>query len=110
FSRPAPFFNAVGARDAAFAMFGLTVVPPGQKVSDYQQAGCELLTALRPWLYDKASPSFQGPNDTTEERTRQAYDPDVYDKLRTVKAKCDPHNRFRLNHNIPPHPGTEAPN
>ncbi|OBJ50312.1 FAD-dependent oxidoreductase, partial [Mycobacterium sp. 1423905.2] len=25
FSRPAPFFNAVGARDAAFAMFGLTV-------------------------------------------------------------------------------------
>ncbi|GFG65206.1 oxidoreductase [Mycobacterium kubicae] len=104
FSRPAPFPNAVAARDAAFAMFGLTVVPPGRNVSDYRQSGCELLTALQPWLCDKASPSFQGPNDTTEERTRQAYDPDVYDTLRAVKTKYDPHNRFRLNHNIPPYP------
>jgi hypothetical protein len=106
FSRPAPFPNAVGARDAAFAVFGLTVVPPGQDVSDYRQSGCELLNALKPWLHEKASPSFQGPNDTTEERTRRAYDPEVYEKLRTVKSKYDPHNRFRFTHNIPPHAST----
>lgn len=105
FSKPAPVLNSVGARDAAFAVFGLTVVPPGHNVVDYAQAGGALFEALRPWLYDGASPSFQGPKDTTEERTRQAYEPDVYGRLRSVKTKYDPHNRFRLNHNIPPYIG-----
>ena len=103
FRNPAPFPNAVGARDAAFAIFGLTVVPPGHEAVDHMQSGCELLAALKPWLHEKASPSFQGPNDATEERTRQAYDPETYDSLRAVKTKYDPDNRFRLNHNIPPH-------
>lgn len=102
FSKPAPFPNAVGARDAAFAIFGLTVVPPGQHVSDYLHPGRELLAALRPWLHDNGNPSFLGPDDISEERTRQAYDPGAYAKLRAVKAIYDPHNRFRLNHNIPP--------
>jgi FAD/FMN-containing dehydrogenase len=102
FSRPAPFPNAVGARDAAYAMFGLTVVPPDHEVADYRDSGCELLAALDPWLHDMANPSFVGPADTPEGRTRRAYAPDVYDKLRTVKAVYDPHNTFRLNHNIPP--------
>lgn len=103
FSRPAPFPNAVGGRDAAFAIFGLTVVPPGQHVSDYLHPGRELLTALRPWLHGNGNPSFLGPNDISEERTRQAYEAGAYTKLRAVKTIYDPHNRFRLNHNIPPH-------
>lgn len=103
FSRPAPFPNAVGARDAAFAIFGLTVVPPGQHVSDYLHSGRKLFAALQPWLHDHGNPSFLGPNDISEERTRRAYDPGTYPKLRAVKAIYDPHNRFRLNHNIPPH-------
>jgi FAD/FMN-containing dehydrogenase len=102
FSKPAPFPNAVGARDAAYAMFALTVVPPGQQVAAYRDSGRELLAALRPWLHDMANPSFVGPADTSGDRTKHAYDPEVYDKLRTVKALYDPHNRFRLNHNIPP--------
>jgi FAD binding domain/Berberine and berberine like len=103
FGRPAPFPNAVGARDAAFAVFGLTVVPPGHDVANYRQSGCELLAALKPWLHEKASPSFQGPSDATEDRTRAAYEPEVYDKLRAVKTMYDPQNLFRLNHNIPPY-------
>ncbi|GKU48959.1 oxidoreductase [Mycobacterium montefiorense] len=102
FSKPAPFPNAVGARDAAYAMFGLTVVPPGQDVATYRDSGRELLAALSPWLHDRSNPSFVGPADTPEDRTRQAYDPTVYEKLRTAKAIYDPYNRFRLNHNIPP--------
>lgn len=104
FGRPSPFPNAVGARDAAFAVFGLTVVPPGQHVSDYLPSGSELFAALQPWLHDTGNPSFLGPNDISEERTRQAYEPATYAKLRAVKTIYDPHNRFRLNHNIPPHP------
>lgn len=102
FSRPATFPNAVGARDAAYAMFALTVVPPGDEVADYRDSGRELLAALDPWLHDMANPSFVGPADTAENRTRRAYAPEVYEELRTVKAKYDPRNTFRLNHNIPP--------
>jgi hypothetical protein len=102
FARPAPFPNAVGARDAAFAVFALTVVPPGQKVEDYRQSGRELIAVLRPWLHHMTSPCFQGPGDATVERTRTAYDPKIYDQLQAVKATYDPRNRFRFNHNIPP--------
>ncbi|OBK42259.1 hypothetical protein A5659_08735 [Mycobacterium sp. 1165196.3] len=102
FSKPAAFPNAVGARDAAYAMFALTVVPPGDEVAGYRNSGRELVAALDPWLHDMANPSFVGPADTPEDRTRRAYAPDVYEELRTVKAKYDPRNTFRLNHNIPP--------
>ncbi|OBA63651.1 hypothetical protein A5647_04480 [Mycobacterium sp. 1100029.7] len=102
FGKPAPFPNAVGGRDAAHAIFGLTVVPPGQDVAAYRDSGRELLAALQPWLHTVGNPSFVGPADASEERTREIYEPAVYEKLRAVKARYDPHNRFRLNHNIPP--------
>jgi hypothetical protein len=106
FTRPAPSPNAVGARDAAFAVFALTVVPRGEKVEDYRQSGRELIAVLRPWLHHMTSPCFQGPGDATVERTRKAYDPKIYDQLQAVKATYDPHNRFRFNHNIPPSAGS----
>jgi FAD/FMN-containing dehydrogenase len=102
FSRPPAFPNAIGACDAAFAIFGLTVVPPGHDVADYLDSGRELMKALSPWLHDKAHPCFLGPADATDSRTREAYDAAVYQDLQAAKAKYDPHNLFRTNHNIPP--------
>jgi hypothetical protein len=103
FSRPATFPNAVGSRDAAFAFFGLTVVPPGHRVADYLDSGRELIDALAPWLYERAHPTFLGPADATESATRRAYEPETFKILQAVKAKYDPDNRFRTNHNIPPY-------
>jgi hypothetical protein len=40
--------------------------------------------------------------DEGEERVRDAYGEQRYDRLRKLKAKYDPDNRFRLNQNIPP--------
>jgi hypothetical protein len=102
FSRAPAIPNAVGARDAAFALFGLTIVPPGEHVATYAASGRELIQALGPWLNETGNPSFLAPADATEHGTRQAYDREVYHQLQSVKANYDPRNRFRLNHNIPP--------
>ena len=37
-----------------------------------------------------------------EERIRQAYGAEKYDRLKALKRKYDPDNFFRLNQNIPP--------
>jgi FAD/FMN-containing dehydrogenase len=37
-----------------------------------------------------------------EERVREAYGSEKYDRLKTLKRKYDPDNFFRLNQNIPP--------
>jgi len=40
--------------------------------------------------------------DEGEARVRQAYPGATWDRLRAIKARYDPTNLFRLNHNIPP--------
>ena len=40
--------------------------------------------------------------DEGEERIREAYGAEKYDRLRKLKRKYDPDNLFRLNQNIPP--------
>lgn len=102
YSRPPATPNAVGARDAAFSLFAITVVPPGEEVSTYANAGLELFERLTPWLSEAKHPNFLSPADATAQETRKAYAPDVYERLREVKTLYDPDNTFRVNHNIPP--------
>ena len=40
--------------------------------------------------------------DEGEDRVRQAYGAEKYDRLKALKRKVDPDNLFRLNQNIPP--------
>lgn len=78
------------------------MVPPGRNVADYGDAGEELPTALSPWRFGTAHPGFQGPADATVSATQQAFDRANYEQLQALKAKYDPYNKFRINHNIPP--------
>jgi FAD/FMN-containing dehydrogenase len=40
--------------------------------------------------------------DETIDRVRDGYGKSKYEQLMTLKAKYDPDNLFRSNHNIPP--------
>ena len=40
--------------------------------------------------------------DEGQERVREAYGSEKYDRLQALKRKYDPDNLFRLNQNIPP--------
>jgi FAD/FMN-containing dehydrogenase len=50
--------------------------------------------------YDGAYVNFIG--NEGEARDRAAYPGATWDRLRAIKARYDPTNLFRLNHNIPP--------
>jgi FAD/FMN-containing dehydrogenase len=59
----------------------------------------ELWTALEP---HHTSVYVNFLMDEGEERVRQAYGPEKYQRLKALKRKYDPDNFFRLNQNIPP--------
>jgi FAD binding domain/Berberine and berberine like len=107
YGRSPAFTNAVGGRDAAYAFFALAVVPPGLDIADFMAVGSDLVAALAPWRFAMDHPSFQGPADATVDGTRHAFTEDAYDRLQAVKAKYDPENIFRVNHNIPPRTSSE---
>jgi FAD/FMN-containing dehydrogenase len=56
-------------------------------------------SALEPW-HEGVYVNFLG--DEGAERVRQAYGPQKYHRLQTLKRKYDPENFFRLNQNISP--------
>jgi FAD/FMN-containing dehydrogenase len=56
-------------------------------------------SALEPW-HTTVYVNFL--MDEGEDRIRQAYGAEKYDRLKALKQKYDPDNFFRLNQNIPP--------
>jgi FAD/FMN-containing dehydrogenase len=56
-------------------------------------------SALEPW-HEGVYVNFLG--DEGEERVRQSYGPEKYDRLKALKRKYDPDNFFRINQNIAP--------
>lgn len=98
-SREPAVANAVGHRDAAYAIGVLSRL--GAADPDAVRAGHdELFTALEPWSEGRCLNFTYGVN--TAEQISAAYDPDDYRRLTELKARYDPTNLFRLNHNIPP--------
>jgi FAD/FMN-containing dehydrogenase len=98
--------SAVVNRDAAFVIFAVASV--GNRGSnDRPVSGLDLMHRLGPWLARRKIANFLTPADATVQGTRIAFDEPTYARLRSVKARYDPWNIFRFNHNIPPD-GAEA--
>jgi len=65
----------------------------------------EFWNAMRPFLIESSYGNYL--SDEGEESARAAYGAN-YDRLAQLKAKYDPTNLFRMNHNIPPAKSAQA--
>lgn len=61
-----------------------------------------LRETLAPFASDRVLLNFLGDGDDGPERTRAAFPAEAWERLREVKRRYDPTNRFRFNHNIAP--------
>ena len=97
-SRPAPEGGALGSIDAALAMFAASPIDGPQSLPGVREDLERLRSALAPWDTGREYMNF------AERPARPAtlFAPDVYARLRRVKAQVDPGDLFRSNHPIPP--------
>ncbi|MER5310203.1 FAD-binding oxidoreductase [Streptomyces sp. NPDC002773] len=100
-SRPPRRPHAAGARDAAFHLW-MRMPAPAEEADTVRRAADEVLARLRPWDTGALLPGFLFDHDADPERVRRAYAEPDHRRLTELKAAYDPHNLFRINHNIPP--------
>ncbi|GAA1490734.1 FAD-binding oxidoreductase [Brachybacterium sacelli] len=93
--------NAVGHREAAYTFFTIGVAPPEQ-VEDVRSYGERLIGSMVAWSTGGAYVNFLSSDESDPEDVRDAYVPEIYDRLVGVKTAVDGSNMFRLTHNIPP--------
>jgi FAD/FMN-containing dehydrogenase len=99
-ARPAAVPNAVGHRDAQYAINVVSRLERAE-IGDIRPAHERVLAAIAPWTTGGRVLNFMnGENDA--QHVASAYDPEDYRRLTEIKAVYDPRNVFRLNHNIPP--------
>ncbi len=91
--------TAFNGRGAGFT-FNITAMTASAEGFDAEREWVRgLWTALAPY-HTSVYVNFL--MDEGEERIRQAYGPERYDRLKALKRRYDPDNFFRLNQNIPP--------
>ncbi|MGW5063889.1 aminotransferase class I/II-fold pyridoxal phosphate-dependent enzyme [Streptomyces sp. NPDC004096] len=90
--------NAVGNRDAQFQFFAAVVADPGM-TKNFRGALAGLVRALDPWSMGRKQANFLSEYDTAE-AVEKAYEPAAFERLLQIKEAWDPHNLFRINHNV----------
>jgi hypothetical protein len=85
-------------------LFGFGVGPAEQATS-LSAYLTKVTDAMQPWADEQTLPNFLSADEaTTPAAVRSVYGADLYDRLALIKARWDPANTFRMNHNIPPAP------
>ena len=91
--------NAVGHRDARYLLF-LAMPAPADQGDSVTRLQSGLMQAMRPHLTGGVLPNFMSSTDTTDDRVQAAYEPADLERLLALKREYDPHNLFRINHNL----------
>jgi FAD/FMN-containing dehydrogenase len=87
-------------RDATFSQVIVGVDPDPAKADAIKRWTVDYSDATHPYSTGAGYLNFMM-GDEGQKRLRAAYG-DNYTRLRQIKAAYDPHNLFRINHNIPP--------
>ena len=94
--------TAWAARDATYSMVIAGIDPDPAKAGQLKEWATAYWKAVHPYGLAGAYPNFMMA-DEGEERLKASFG-DNYSRLRALKAKYDPANLFRVNHNIGPAP------
>ncbi|MFG6200321.1 FAD-binding oxidoreductase [Nonomuraea sp. JJY05] len=97
--------HAVSTQGAAFHLW-LRMPAPAEQADVVRKAADEALERLRRWDTGAMLPGFLFDHDSAPERVKRAYAEADYLRLAALKAKYDPNQLFRVNHNIPPFTGS----
>jgi FAD/FMN-containing dehydrogenase len=101
-ARPSAVPSAVGRRDAAYTILAIAMAPV-ESAPVIGPALDAVVAALRPW-HQGILANFTTSDTSDAASFRDAYDPQTYRRLATIKRRVDPSNLFRANTNIPPAP------
>jgi hypothetical protein len=99
-ARPPAISNAVGNREAQFLLLAVSRLDRAC-IADVRAAHRRLFESLKPWHTGGRVLNFVQGEDAAEQ-VPSAFEPSSYRRLRELKARYDPNNIFRHNHNIPP--------
>lgn len=91
--------DAVGGRDAAYAMFAVGVLMP-PFADAVLPAVRQLVAALRPWSTGGTMVNFHGTPGDDADRARPWSAP-TFERLQRAKATYDPANLLRFGHAVP---------
>jgi FAD/FMN-containing dehydrogenase len=96
---PSAFGRAEGDFHLAMSMPAPAEAPEASAAS--RSAEQRVLDRLAAWDTGTMLACLMSTSDTATEDVRRGYRPADYDRLTTLKARYDPDNTFRINHNIP---------
>jgi FAD/FMN-containing dehydrogenase len=88
--------------DGAQFLLSSTGVGGMEHASRFKTYQAALADAMAPWTPGRKALNFLSGDETAPDIVAGAYAPEAYKRLATVKRELDPHNVFRVNHNIPP--------
>lgn len=92
--------NTVASRGLPFFAFGVGGPDEVAPMEDHLK---RYTAALGPWASEQNVTNFVGPDDAaTPADVRRHFGTDRYARLAALKHRHDPHNLFRVNHNIHP--------
>ncbi|WP_024805874.1 FAD-binding oxidoreductase [Nocardia sp. BMG51109] len=101
-ARPPVRPSAVARTLGAFQLYVVSKLD-GERDDRIRAAQEHLFETMAPWDTGRKTLNFlSGTTNRSPEAVRAAYEESDYTRLARLKARYDPDNMFRVNHNIPP--------
>jgi FAD/FMN-containing dehydrogenase len=93
--------GAMGNRDASLYLMMSGVAPDAAALANVKAYVQHYRTALQPYVRGGVWMNFMNGNGRgAQERIREAYQPEAYERLRILKTKYDPDNMFRFSYQL----------